>query len=177
MKECYQFQNQNMLEHGYSVLEWYDDLMRIIRLGREPSKSWRLPDWIDKIDPADLMDYEKIRDYLIYHDCGKPFCRTVDDEGKQHFYNHAEISANRWLLYSDDEEIANLIRSDMDIHTLPLSEAEEFGKRPEAITLLLAALCEIHSNCTMFGGISSTSFKIKWKRINQIGKKIFSTRA
>ena len=172
MRECYQFQNQNMLEHGYSVLEWYDDLILSILLGQEPKKNWRLPEWISKIKYTDLIDYEKTREYLIYHDCGKPFCRTIDDQGKQHFYNHAEISANRWLLHSDDEEIANLIRSDMDIHTMPLGDIEEFRKRPEAITLLLAALCEIHSNCTMFGGIESTSFKIKWKRINQIGKRL-----
>lgn len=176
MRECYQFTNQNILEHGHSVLSYYDDLLNYIR-GNESLKEWRMPEWINSIKEEDLIDYEIVRDYLIYHDCGKPFCRTVDDEGKQHFYNHAEISYNRWLRYSDNKQIANLIRSDMDIHTLPIGCVDEFKKRPEAITLLLSALCEIHSNSTAadpLAGIESTSFKIKWKRINQIGKRLMA---
>lgn len=161
-----------MLEHGQSVLSYYDDLMRPITMGREPKLEWRLPDWVNKINPEDLLDYETVREYLIYHDCGKPFCKTIDQEGKQHFPGHAEISYRRWLQYSTDTTIANLIRSDMDIHTLRSEDIEEFKKRPEAITLLVAALCEIHSNSQMFGGIESTSFKIKWKHLNKIGRRL-----
>lgn len=172
MKKCYQFETMNMLDHGYSVLAYYDDLMWPIIVGREPKKEWRLPDWLDKIGPEDLLDYETVRQYLIYHDCGKPFCRVVDQDGRQHFPGHAEISYRRWLQYSDDKTIANLIRSDMDIHLLKADGIEEFLKRPEAITLLIAALCEIHSNAQMFGGIESTSFKIKWKHLNKIGRRL-----
>lgn len=172
MLNCYQFETMNVLQHGQSVVEYFDDLMGYISAGREPKKQWRLPDWIDKIGPEDLVDYETIRTYLTYHDCGKPFCRVVDQEGKQHFPNHAEVSYRQWLRYSDDREIANLIRSDMDIHLLRPDGVEEFKSRPEAPTLLIAGLCEIHSNATMFGGIESESFKIKWKRINKLGGRI-----
>jgi hypothetical protein len=41
------------------------------------------------------------------------------------------------------------------------------------ITLLIASLAEIHSNAEMFGGIESTSFKIKWKNIDRRGKQVF----
>ena len=61
---------------------------------------------------------------------------------------------------------------DMDIHLLKADGIEEFASRPEAATLLLTSLAEIHSNAAMFGGIDSTSFKIKWKHINKRGKKI-----
>jgi hypothetical protein len=51
-------------------------------------------------------------------------------------------------------------------------EIDEFIKHPEAITLLLAGLAEVHSNAKMFGGIDSESFKIKWSQINKRGKAI-----
>ena len=62
---------------------------------------------------------------------------------------------------------------DMDIHLLKAVGVEEFASRPEAATLLLTGLAEVHSNAAMFGGISSTSFKIKWKQIDRRGKAIF----
>jgi hypothetical protein len=171
MKECFQFKDMNMLEHGQSVLEWFDDLMLYVALGRTPRKEWRLPEWIDLLTDSDLVDYETIREYLIYHDCGKPLCRTVDEEGKQHFPNHAQASYERWLEFSDDMEVAELIRMDMDAHTCKGDQIEDFKHRKQTKTLLVAALCEIHSNSTMFGGIDSTSFKIKWKHLNKLGKR------
>lgn len=61
----------------------------------------------------------------------------------------------------------------MEIHLIKAKDLEEFCKNKSmAITLLIAGLCEIHSNADMFGGIDSTSFKIKWKQINQRGKRI-----
>jgi hypothetical protein len=38
--------------------------------------------------------------------------------------------------------------------------------------LLLTGLCELHSNAQMFGGIDSTSFKIKFKQLERLGKKV-----
>lgn len=40
------------------------------------------------------------------------------------------------------------------------------------MTLLVTALAELHSNAAMFGGIESTSFKIKWKKLDKLGKKL-----
>jgi hypothetical protein len=48
---------------------------------------------------------------------------------------------------------------------------EEWSAK-DAITLLIAALAEVHSNASLFGGIESTSFKIKWKTIDKRGRQI-----
>lgn len=77
-----------------------------------------------------------------------------------------------WLSAGGDPQAARLMGMDMDIHALKADEIEEFCSRPEAITLLLTGLAEIHSNASMFGGIESTSFKIKWKQIDRRGKAI-----
>ena len=177
MKTCFQFENQSILDHGLSVHEWFKDLYAHLMNGQPLQREWRLPDWID--DPLlreKLLDFDTLATYQIYPDCGKPFCRTVDENGKQHFPNHAEVSRQRWLECSDGspqaQQIARLIAMDMDIHLLKSEGLEEFAQRPEAISLLLTGLCEIHSNALMFGGIESTGFKIKWKHINKMGKRI-----
>ena len=50
------------------------------------------------------------------------------------------------------------------------------GDHPELtsteLSLLITGLSEIHANANMFGGIESTSFKIKYKQINSRGKQI-----
>ena len=61
----------------------------------------------------------------------------------------------------------------MDLHLLKACDMEEFASRPEAVSLLIVALAEVHSNAEMFGGMDSTSFKIKWKHLNQRGKSLF----
>lgn len=175
MLTCFQFKDMNVLEHGKSVAEWYADFWDYCR-----KFDWRLPEWWN--DPrirANLLPFDIMQTYQTYHDCGKPFCREVDAEGKQHFPNHAEHSYRRWLECANDSkesrQIAELIRLDMAIHTMKSAdEAAEFAKRKEAISLLITGLCEIHSNAQMFGGIESTSFKIKWKQIDKIGKRILS---
>ena len=60
----------------------------------------------------------------------------------------------------------------MDIHLLKADGVEAFCKNKYDIASLLTGLAEIHSNSTMFGGIESTSFKIKLKSITQRGKQI-----
>ena len=82
------------------------------------------------------------------------------------------MSYQKWLEIGGNREAAVLIRLDMKIHTLKADEIEEFIQHPEAITLLLAGLAEVHSNAKMFGGLESDSFKIKWKHINKRGKMI-----
>jgi len=122
--------------------------------------------------------------YTILHDCGKPYCIEIDDEGRRHFPNHADVSADVYSqlfdksdfskeITSQDGTVSHLIRHDMDIHLLKSDGVEEFCKNPYHITLLLVGLSELHSNSNMFGGLDSTSFKIKWKSINQRGKQIF----
>jgi hypothetical protein len=106
------------------------------------------------------------------HDCGKPFCLTIDEEGRKHFPNHAQISYDVFKSLFEDGLAAELILHDMDIHLLKADGVEEFAKRPNALTHLLIGLSELHSNARMFGGIDSTSFKIKYKALDSRGKQI-----
>lgn len=173
MNSCYQFKDMTVLQHGQSVAAWYEDLINERKFG------WRLPEWIDHPSiQENLIDKSLMKVYQVYHDCGKPLCKEVDSEGKQHFPNHAESSYDRWLECSNDSVesriVGNLIRSDMDCHTLKGEDISDFINRPEAPSLILTALAEVHSNAQMFGGIESDSFKIKWKKIDKIGKKLVS---
>lgn len=63
----------------------------------------------------------------------------------------------------------------MDVHIMKSDAIESFAKHKEAISLLITAVCEIHSNSTMFGGIESVGFKIKFKQIEKIGKGIIKS--
>jgi hypothetical protein len=96
----------------------------------------------------------------------------LDAQGKRHFPDHPQHSYQTWLSISDNQQIAKLILMDMQIHTIKAAEIDDLIQHPEAITLLLAGLAEVHSNARMFGGIESQSFKIKWNQINKRGKTI-----
>lgn len=102
---------------------------------------------------------------------------TIDAEGKKHFENHAEISAKIWAEAGGTELECRLMALDMDAHIIRADQYAEFCSRPEAMTLLITALCEIHANAEMFGGLDSTSFKIKWKRLDKLGKHYFRGRS
>lgn len=182
MESCLQTEGQNVLQHGRSVREHYFTLIDYINgeVSLEDAPNWRIPEWIDanlltikeNLLPRYVMDR-----YLTLHDCGKPAVRTVDENGKQHFPDHAESSEQVYLSTfkeQADETVAYLIRHDMDAHMLKNDGVEEFAKNPTAICQLLAALAEVTSNAAMFGGIESTSFKIKFKQINQRGKAVLN---
>lgn len=168
MKSCQQNEEQTIYDHGVSVQEHF------IRLYNNDLEGFRVPNWLIQYKNRfheKLMPYEICLDYTLFHDCGKPRCLQIVD-GKRHFPNHANISADLWRSLGGEEEIASLIQMDMDIHTLKAENICEFASRKQAITLLIAGLAEIHSNAKMFGGIESTSFKIKWKKIDKLGQKI-----
>ena len=94
-------------------------------------------------------------------------------DGIAHFPNHADKSHDIYMnKLSGIEQVGKLIAMDMDIHKLKSIDVDEFAKRKEAASLLLSGLAEIHSNANMFGGLESTSFKIKWKQIDRRGKAI-----
>lgn len=177
MSECEQTHGQTILQHGESVHEYYRDLYyHIITGGRDRLKQeWRLPDWIfDPVIMERISPPSKLREYQVMHDLGKPYCRTIDADGRQHFPDHANISADLWLASDGDEFTGMLIRQDMDIHLISAEECSEFAQRPHAIDLLLTGLCEVHSNSRLFDGIDSVSSKIKNKRITQRGKRILA---
>lgn len=170
MLSCEQSPGFSVYKHGLSVAEYFSDLVE-----ENPSFKWKLPDWFvkskDKI-LGNLHPRETIHKYLLFHDCGKPFCRTVED-GKVHFPNHAEVSAQIWQSVGGSTDVGKLIRNDMVFHT---ANAEEITNKfnewsiQDACTLLCAAFAEVHSNANMFGGHESTSFKMKWKHLDRRGK-------
>ena len=103
-------------------------------------------------------------------------------QNKPHPKYHAEVSYKTYLdvfgSQGNNQLIADLILHDMDVHLMKAVEVESFCKEQgaqKAVSLLITALCEIHANADMFGGIDSVSFKIKAKQINKRGKSIINT--
>lgn len=174
MRQCPQTETQSVYQHGLSVKEHMFQLIDMLRTN-QPLENWKLPDWLLQYrEPIleQLFPDAIIEEYTIHHDCGKPYCLTYDADGKRHFPNHAETSYHTWLSAGGSEAAAKLMKMDMMIHTIKANDLDEFILQPEAITLLLAGLAEIHANSRMFGGFDSTSFKIKWSQINKRGKAI-----
>ena len=175
MKKTEQTSGQSIYEHGISVWKYYEDLLRVLD-GKEPSLTWRLPSWIeehgDKIKES-LLSRDIIQQYTTMHDCGKPYCKETDEQGRVHFPNHAQVSYETWNRINGDPIIGELILRDMEIHTMKAKEIPEFCRdKSIAITLLLAGLSEVHSNSSLFGGTDSESFKIKWRQIDRRGRAI-----
>ena len=180
MLDCYQFERMNMLQHGQAVHEKYKLLISELQ-GEQTSLHQTLPaifndqsfkDWL----LGSQLPMETMRLYHWYHDCGKGDCLTVDESGKRHFPDHAAISSAKFLKHASGvlqaETIAKLIAMDMDFHTKRCGELDELCKHELAPSLYLTALAEIYANSEMFGGTSSTSFKIKHKWLSKAGKKL-----
>lgn len=171
MQRGYQTTGITYWDHGELVAARFRDLML-----SEPKMTWRLPSWFtsnaswirEQLNPR----LNLITTYQLWHDCGKPACLTIDAEGKKHYPNHADISADIWLELDGDPEIAELIRHDMDCHLLRPAQAKQFAQQKNALALLTSALAELHANASMFGGFQSDSFKIKWKRLDRCGAVI-----
>lgn len=173
MSNCKQTETQNVLEHGQSVWSYTKKII---------SGDWvglKIPQWLTDNHTEivnNLHPSEVIKMYNVYHDCGKPFCLTIDEDGKRHYPNHAQVSKETFQKYFDVKNkdiIAHLIGSDMDLHTLTAKEIDELDWiKKDAFTLLITALAELHSNAALFGGIESVSFKSKWKKIDQRGKQL-----
>jgi len=177
MSECEQTKGQSVLEHGTSVKNYLFDLINHLRSGTPLQYEWKLPDWV--LENKDLLlsslpDDKTIKLYTVFHDCGKWKCLEIDADGKRHFPNHAEVSYKVFNQVFNNSVAAELILHDMDIHLLKSDGVNQFCQNPYALTLLLTGLAELHSNAQMFGGLDSTSFKIKWKCINQRGKQIIN---
>lgn len=173
MENCEQTQGLSVLAHGQSVWSFYQDLTRHLRDGTNLAYPWKLPDWVyDSRLLERQLDPITLQNYMVFHDCGKPYCRQVDEEGRVHFPDHARLSEETWRSIGGNDQVARLMGMDMDVHLLKGTDVESFAQREEAASLLLAGLSEIHSNAEMFGGIDSVSFKMKWKHLNRRGKAI-----
>lgn len=163
---------QSVLAHGDSVLAHYEALLACAESGRFPD-TWREPKWWTEEIGRTLFslqpELETMKRYLRYHDCGKPLCLEVDAEGRLHFPGHAEASAAVWAALGGSEDEVWLMRHDMLLHTGSAVECDAYQGHRLVPGLLFAALAEIHANSQMFGGIESTSFKVKAKQLDRRG--------
>jgi hypothetical protein len=176
MRTTFQFQSQSVLAHGESVYKYYQKLVRCLD-NNCTDIDMRIPDVIREYWPfikENLYDEETLKEYMILHDCGKPYCRTVDEEGKQHFPDHAQKSYEIYMQLWGNPTVGELIRSDMDIHLLKDDGIDQFMEKPlqQICTHLIVGLAELLSNAQMFGGVDSTGFKIKYKSLEKRAKKI-----
>jgi hypothetical protein len=189
MQACMQTSGISVYKHGEIERALDNNALQEL-----DAATWRLPSWVtehkDILRDAVASEYGVTTyDYLLYHDIGKPYCRVVDADGKQHFPGHAEaseaalrvVAANhdyggqfqqRYCCEVDHIAAAVYAGMDMDAHLLKQDGVAEFASRPQAPILLLAALSEIHANAGMFGGLESTSFKIKWKQLSKMGARV-----
>ena len=190
MEACEQTAGQNVLQHGRSVREHYFTLVSHLKneIDLNETSNWKLPLWLEENakEILALLPSNYIMDrYLTLHDNGKPSVKTVSEDGRVHFPNHAEASAAEYMksfatpeidadveTVNDEKTIEYLIAHDMEVHMLKAADLEDFQHSPTAMAQLLAALSEVTSNAAMFGGIESTSFKIKYKQIDQRGRAL-----
>lgn len=173
MKGCEQAPNLNMLQHGQSVHFQYKKLLSLLEA--HDIKYAELAHVFEKYQHS-LPPPSVLERYHVYHDCGKGLCLEIGEDGKRRFPNHAEISAEQFKrIFPDDLFTAQLIRMDMDFHTLKGDDLNRLCKSPFAPILYLTAWAEIHANAEMFGGMESDSFKIKAKRLIQAGKKLLNS--
>ncbi len=178
MQSCEQTPGQTILQHGLSVWSHLNELLLFLDGQPLDQTRWKVPLWLSEhreLLRSLVLPESILQEYATFHDCGKPRCKEVDSQGRVHFPNHAEVSCRTWLEVSDDLDVAFLIRNDMKMHTMNYDECADFlcETNPRfAVSLLLSALAEVHSNAAMFGGVNSTSFKIKAKKLDKRGKQV-----
>ena len=178
MLRCEQTKGQTVYQHGLAVSQNIHEIIDFLKHGT-PLDGWRVPDWLKDFGPqilANLHDEQRIHQYALLHDCGKPFCKEVDSEGKVHFPDHAKVSKEVYLAVGKDPIVARLIGWDMILHTAMAEDVWEYCEGiwtiQDAFTLLIASLAEIHANSKLFGGIESVSFKSKFKKLDRRGNQI-----
>ena len=179
--EFYQTETQTIMEHGYSINRYAMDLLQY--LSNQDTSRY---DWSGNVPEIMLLfgneivrhvrDIKDIWDYTIFHDCGKPICQQIVD-GKYHFPNHAATSAMVAKRKGMNDVVCNLIKHDMDLHTIKAEEMPEFMSSvctEDMITLLVVAFASLMSNAEQHGGTSADSYKIKSKKLTSRAKIIMS---
>lgn len=153
---------ERWFRHGREVNDWYKKLCADPGLTGDE----RIIEWFRSYQPADLKQYH------FFHDCGKPFCRIVDESGKEHYPNHSQESARKFVEMFGHSQNADMILHDMDFHTKRGDDLTTVWKLSFADHLYATAWAEVFANAESFGGRESDSFKIKRKRLIQALKKI-----
>lgn len=173
MDSVNQFDGMTIKQHG-------EDVWKIIKkLIIGEFNELKIPDWFIKNHKNiinNIHDINVIKTYALFHDCGKPYCIKIDEKGKRHFPNHVEESVKIFENYFPDKNLEKkLISLDMVFHTMKYDDIINLNlSKKDLYTLFISALAEINSNCKMFGGFDSESFKIKFKKLCKIGKKLFN---
>lgn len=172
MEACFQTVGLNMIQHGESVNAEYAKLIDDLDAGKSYPELQLL--WDQKWEWA--KSATTLRNYHVYHDCGKHISLTIDEDGRRHYPDHAAHSKKQYeIIFPNDTFSARLIGKDMLIHTLKGDALRGFlACDPDAFNLLLTAFAEIHANAQMFGGFDSDSFKIKKKHLLKATKILLS---
>lgn len=171
MIRCEQAPGVDMLDHGIAVFQKYKQLYKHLH-GISTCDS--APSWMsrrEEIIPA-LAPLDVVFDYTVHHDCGKPSCLTVGEDGKRRYPGHAVASEAVAASMGLRKAVRSLISKDMDFHTLKSEDIARFAADPDAVTLMVVAAAEVLANAEMFGGTDSDSFKIKWKHIEKRGRQV-----
>lgn len=178
MKSTYQDKGkkQTILQHGKSVKTYFNNLVAFLQ-SSESSYQYPIADWLLTYK-SELLDKiqtnrKNIDSYLLFHDCGKPYCLTEDEKG-QHFKKHAQISKEIYIKHFGDGLAADLIGDDMLCHITKAKDYMQLVENSNIEILLCSSLAELHSNAQMFGGFDSDSFKIKFKNLNKLGDRVLS---
>ena len=170
--------NLTIYQHGLDVWTKFEELIDYLSSDTFDEYKHPIPQWIishkDILLPICIKHLDEIKNYLIYHDCGKPFCLSTDEQGRRHFNNHAEISKQTFLKYCSNQFIADLIGKDMLCHITKPKDYQSIINDEHIEILLCSGLASIHSNAEMFGGFNSDSFKIKFKNLDKLGSRILN---
>lgn len=178
MNNTLQCEGMTITQHGEMVSRYYHQMLSFIysyqttlEEGEEPllemddNTHKKLYDFYMKYCRS-FMPTTIVNQYHLYHDCGKPLCLEVDENGKRHFPNHAQLSYEQYKIIDPDNFIVQeLIFHDMDFHVMKGDDIDKLWRNPLAPTLYITAWAELYANAQMFGGCDSTSFKIKRKQL------------
>ena len=116
--------------------------------------------------------------YHTLHDCGKPFCLTIDENGKQHFPDHSEVSYNiireTFADHPHIDIVSKFIKNDMVFHSCGMEFIEKYiidEDKAFILNLWLTSFAELYANKEMFDDSNQVSFKIKYKKLIKVIKK------
>lgn len=172
MNSTFQFQNQTILQHGLSVHEHYKKILNALET--KNYESYKFPQYLIDNWPKikkKLYHTDLLKQYHVYHDCGKPYCCSIDRLGKKHFLNHPEVSYQTYCSVFSDDIIAKLIRNDMIFHSGSPEQIDQFISQNDKrflYSLWMTSLAEIYSNSAMFSADKQDSFKKKYAKLESI---------
>lgn len=187
MRSCNQTDNQSIMEHGLSVHKqafkiiealYFPRILKDLHPFLPPqllkSKNFR------KHIKDNLYPLETIWDYTIFHDCGKPSCIQVDENGQRHFPEHNLISAQTWEEVTGDLVVSSLMHEDMTLHRMKAAEWADYIQDihpAEICTLLVVAYASIAANAIDHDpqGIHGERYKIARKKLDRFTKRYYQS--